>query len=130
MQCVSFKFRGMNLLQNVGSTKGETDHMMLAPARTNLIAPRSTPTRGSISGTAVVGSGDQQIVAISVCPCLELTAVEDLEGRVEGAVEMLEKDGFAVHGIDRDVIPAVVARLAISSRPSESYAPSGRRRTT
>lgn len=103
--------------------------MMLAPARTNLIAPRSTPTRGSISGTAVVGSGDQQIVAISVCPRPELTAVEDLEGRVEGAVEMLEKDGLAVHRIDRDVIPAVVARLGFSRVPLKRSVPL-RERTT
>lgn len=34
-------------------SRTKTNHMMLAPARTNLMAPRSTPTRGRRLGSAV-----------------------------------------------------------------------------
>lgn len=97
-----------------GTSRGdegrETHHMMLAPARTNLIAPRSTCTCGSI-----VGSVKSQLVSTRPSAssddrrCEEEsgpTAMEELERGKVGTVKVLEEQRLAVQRENREMIPA------------------------
>lgn len=89
--------------------------MMLAPARTNLIAPRSTPTRGRRLGS-VAGRARSASPRKTARERRELTLVQDPQSGEVGTVKVLEEEGLAVQGEDRDGVLAVGVERVRSER--------------
>ena len=83
--------------------------MMLAPDKTNLMAPRSTPTFGSMPGSVWHG----QRLMVKICQRgrsvqTRLAFVQDPQSRVIRSVEMLEEQWFAVECKNANVFSAGV----------------------